>query len=117
MCLDLLVAFGLEQSVEALHHRTNSTNGLADSRRSTCDFQFRAYINERGSSMGLLGVKRVRRRGWIRDILDGPTSGRHGCGTVTPIRLQCGWRFLEYDPGKISPLILRASFLVLDNVL
>ena len=51
MCLDLLVAFGLEQSVEALHHRTNSTNGLADSRRSICDFQFRAYINKRGSSM------------------------------------------------------------------
>jgi hypothetical protein len=51
MCLDLLVAFGLEQSVEALHHRTNPTNGVADSRRSTCDFQFRAYNNGRGSSM------------------------------------------------------------------
>ena len=51
MCLDLLVAFGLEQSVEALHHRTNSTNGVADSRRSTCDFQVRAYNNGRGSSM------------------------------------------------------------------
>jgi hypothetical protein len=48
MGLDLLVAFGLEQSVEALHHRTNSTNGVADSRRSTCDFQFRAYNNGRG---------------------------------------------------------------------
>jgi hypothetical protein len=51
MCLDLLVAFGLEQSVEALRHRTNSTNGVADLRRSTCDFQFRAYNNRRGSSM------------------------------------------------------------------
>ena len=51
MYLDLPVAFGLEQSVEALHHRTNSTNGVADSRRLTCDFQFGAYNNERGSSM------------------------------------------------------------------
>jgi hypothetical protein len=52
----------------------------------------------------------------MRDILDGPTSGRYGCGTVRPIRLQYGRRFLEYDPENISPPTLRASFLVLDNV-